>query len=806
MVFTLKIYINLQQVNQNEKHYKSYHDKLYELIILNKSFNSYLLQQKNIASENQIASNIEKFRMVLNELIKNNSDKNYSKHINSDLLKIKKLFLAKIALIAKYKSYNDTNLHTLSYVLNFKNNIDNIEDSSVNKLFGDLVSELMKSYLNSDIKKEKLESYVKELSILKEKSKEFDYFYINVKSTIDTLKKISNVKSKALNIPLDMAIKNLHRALDVRHDKIVLKQNKITRYILIFTFLLLCILFYYYTSSIEFQKELSSFRYAVQNSDDSIVITDKDRKITYVNEAFTKNTGYSKEEAIGKNPNILKSGKLPEEFYKNLNTILNRGEKWSGDFINKDKNGNIYYEKASITPLVLNDKLVGYLAIKLNITNYIKEQKKAKFLAYHDSLTNLPNRRMMKKSILESLKSEDKKYLTLFFLDLDGFKGINDTLGHDVGDVLLVEVARKLKSYMNRDNSVFRTGGDEFAILYSSKDGKKSEVVAQEIIRLINEPVVTHDNILRVGISIGIARFNEESDDIISLLKHADVAMYKAKKSGKNRFAYYTKDLSVKLERKTKIEQKLPHAIKNGEFFVVYQPKYYLKTHEIRSIEALIRWNDKELGFIPPDLFIPIAEEAGFINKIGEFVFKRACEDFMIFSQKYKNLSSVSINVSPAQFMDNNLIEKLENIMKNSGVNPKNIGIEITETHLMQNIHDNSLLLQKLKELGCKIIIDDFGSGYSSLNYLKKLPIDNIKIDKTFIDDICTDESDRKIVKTIMDISRNFNYMSVAEGIETQEQEDLLIDIGVQIGQGYLFSKPKTRDELLKFFESNCKV
>ncbi len=805
--FLAILFTYTMQINTKEKEYKEYHDNLYKLEILDKSFDSFLLNQRKIVNFNKIISEIGEFKNITNQLLNSKIYKEYGNDIYNKLIQIKKLFLKKIVLLQRFELYNESSVYNLVSLLNLSNIIkqnNNFQDTDKfidNSLFG-----LIKIYLNFEIDNEKLNTNLAKLKKIKNKSNNLSYFYVTIKSAIKKLRIITHIKQEAFKIPLFSKIVTLHNSIDIKHTNIVKRQENITIYMFIFTFSLLIFLIYIYMKSIKTTKELFSFKYAVQNSDDTIVITDEQRHITYVNEAFTKNTGYSWDEAMGQNPSILKSGKMSEEFYINMNKTLSKGEKWNGEFINKNKNGILYYEKASIMPMFTNKKPIGYLGIKLNITNYIKEQEKVKFLAYHDNLTRLPNRRLMKKIISSELAKKKNRYISLFFLDLDGFKNINDTLGHDIGDILLVKLSKKLKNYMGEEDRVFRTGGDEFAILNYFDIKDNSKVIAENILKLINEPIFTHTHTLRVGASIGIAKFNKDKDNIITLLKHADIAMYEAKQNGKNRYKFYTKELSQTTNKKMKTEQKLSKALENNDLYVVYQPKYYLKTQKIRSIEALIRWRDDELGLISPDYFIPLAEEMDTINEIGEFVFKKACEDFIIFNKKYPNLKSVSINVSPAQFLDNNLAKRLKNIIKKVGISPKNIGIEITETHLMQNMKENSKLLNELKELGCEIIIDDFGTGYSSLNYLKNLPISNLKIDKSFIDDICTNFNDIKITKAIIGISNSFNYTTVAEGIETKEQEEILIDLGVEVGQGFLFSKPKTKEELLKFLDTTKDV
>ncbi|MEJ5169139.1 MAG: EAL domain-containing protein [Arcobacteraceae bacterium] len=394
---------------------------------------------------------------------------------------------------------------------------------------------------------------------------------------------------------------------------------------------------------------------------------------------------------------------------------------------------------------------------------------------------------------------ENKSHFAVLFLDLDGFKIINDGLGHDIGDLLLKEVAKRFQEALREDDFIFRVGGDEFAILieYTTND-KIVEIVARKIIETVNQPIFIANHSLQVGCSIGIARFPQDGNDLLSLLKHSDTAMYKAKQEGKNRFEFYTKDLSNTVHTRLNIEQSLAKALRNDEFYVVYQPKYNLATKDVFSVEALIRWNNPMLGNVGPADFIYIAEETGFINQIGLFVFQKACEDFKQLQEKIK-IEMISINVSTLQLVNNNFIEEIKAILESTNVSASNIGIEITETYIMKNITDIQDTLHKLREIGFKIIIDDFGTGYSSMHYLQKLPIDIIKIDKSFIDDLTT-SNNQSVIKAIIAISKSFGYKTVAEGIESKEQEDILLNLGVDFGQGYLFCRPKQLSNL-----SDCK-
>lgn len=808
MAFVLFLFFNIRSTIKIENGYNSYQNSLKNLQIIDRDFNAFFLNQRKILNFDSIAKQTIQFQNILSILKNSNTNRPYTKGLESSLEKVEKLFLRKKSFLEKFKAYSAISIYTYTSIIDLFDTIKNDkvftkkEKYIVDKLIDDLLIDLFKLDYNFQINPKPIYDDVHKLEKLKKQTKELKSFKIKIVAYIKMLHKINDIETKALKIPLEKEILILENKSHIKYSAILKKQEKYLVYMFIVVSILLAILIYIYIMTIKNEKELISFRYAVENSDDSIVITDADRHITYVNEAFTKNTGYTKEEALGQNPSILKSGKLPDEFYANLNAILDKGQKWSGDFINKTKTGEIYYERSSITPMFLNKKLAGYLAIKLNISDYIKEQKKVEFLAYHDALTLLPNRRQLKETISQALKDYETNntMLYLLFLDLDGFKNINDTLGHDSGDFLLCEISKKLAKYLKKENQVFRTGGDEFAILiYSNTHVCDYKKVAKDILDLINEPIYMDEHVLRVGASIGIASF-ADTKDLSSLLKYADIAMYQAKQNGKNRYIHYTKELSNILSKKMETEEALKSAFKNNEFYMVYQPKYDLKTKKILSLEALIRWESSVLGMVPPDYFIPIAEEMDIIHKIGQFTFRKSCEDIISFRKFSKDLQNISVNLSPSQLRDKSLLNCFKKIIKEMDISPQNIELEITETHIMNNIEDNIKILNDMRSYGFGIVMDDFGTGYSSMNYMKRLPITSIKIDKSFVDNICNDAKDLAIAKATISLARNFGYETiVAEGIETKEQEKLLLEIGANQGQGYLFSKPKKKEVLIEF-------
>ncbi|MCD4668521.1 MAG: EAL domain-containing protein, partial [Sulfurimonas sp.] len=460
--------------------------------------------------------------------------------------------------------------------------------------------------------------------------------------------------------------------------------------------------------------------------------------------------------------------------------------------------------KASIMPIYKDNKLVNYIAIKLNITDYIQEKEKVKHMAYHDSLTSLPNRMNIEEYIKNRLPiiHRNNSKLAVLFIDLDRFKIINDTLGHDVGDDLLVECSKRIKDCLRESDILARVGGDEFIVVIESpSDDYSAAHVCENILNLFKKPIQTKTNILNITLSIGVSIYPDDANEYKGLLKYADIAMYEAKSSGKNTYRYYQKKLSIDAHSRLEVEQALKVAQENSELYMVYQPKYNIVNKTVVGLEALVRWENDKIGFISPDKFIPIAEDTGFIIDIGFFIFEQSCRDFLIFKQSSKTLETISINISTVQLYQDTFVSKIMKIIEDVGISISEIKLEITETHIMKNINHSIKLLKDLKELGFSISVDDFGTGHSSLNYLKLFPIDELKIDKSFVDDLPYDKSDIAISKAIIALSQTMGYLNVAEGIENEEQEQFLKENGCEIGQGYYFCKPKIKDDLISFLK-----
>ncbi|WP_198306181.1 EAL domain-containing protein [Arcobacter vandammei] len=794
VVVTALFIYNINQINEKVKKFNYYYNNIVKLKILNNEFNSFVNTKATFINYDSLIIKMNTTKDLIDGLDEDKFYETFGEDLKISIEVLNSEWEKKVEDIERFKSVNSSIVGSINYILslNSKVRLNHLKDKLDDILVIDeALSALFRLFVNEkDSNEIQIQEKIKKLEDLGKKYNNSDINFLikRVNSLLKDLKRLNKIEQDYYSFDLKTVLDSLEKKLNDVNQINLAKQQKLALMLFIASTLLLLIFIYVYIKSIKTKDELIAFKYAVQNSDNSIVLTDKNRIIIYVNDAFERVTGYRKDEAIGENPRILKSGDLPDEFYKNMNSILNRGEKWVGEFINKNKRGEIYYETASITPIIVDGLLKGYLAIKLDVTNYVKEKEKVEFLAYHDSLTLLLNRRALQRDMFELLNKPNNQKFSILFIDLDGFKFINDGLGHDIGDLLLREIAYRFKNTLAQKHSVYRLGGDEFAIIVEYDDEKEVEEAAKNIIKKVNEKVYINKHSLHVGCSVGISKYPLDGEDYSTLMKHSDTAMYKAKQNGKNRYEFYTKDLTKIVSKRFEIEQALPVGLKNSEFYVVYQPKYSLQTNEAYSAEALLRWESSILGNITPDKFIPIAEEIGFIYELGLFVFRKSCEDFIILKEKL-NLKMISINVSVVQLMQENFMDKIEEILNTTNIKASEIGIEITETYLIKNVEEISEILVAMRKIGFKILIDDFGTGYSSLKYLQQLPIDILKIDKSFVDNL--NENNLEIIKAIVAISKSFDFKTIAEGVETKQQADILRDLGVDIAQGFLFSKPK---------------
>ena len=438
----------------------------------------------------------------------------------------------------------------------------------------------------------------------------------------------------------------------------------------------------------------------------------------------------------------------------------------------------------------------------------LKNQKEVLYLAYHDTLTGLPNRAHFERTISQHInaRATASRAFSIVFIDLDRFKIINDTLGHHIGDEMLMILSKRIARVIGEDDLLARIGGDEFVTILETNDKDTVDVTVAHISSVIRDTIHIGEYSLNTTASIGIARYPEDGLDKHTLLKHADSAMYHAKDIGRDTYAFYTKQLSVDIKRRLELEQELINALKKREFTLMFQPQYYLRTGKMSGAEALIRWNSETLGDVSPEEFISIAEDTGLIVDLGYYIFKEACESYMKWRESGVYLDLIAINISSVQLRQPDAFMRFKEIILETGIEANNIEIELTERYIMEYTTENLTILDDLRDLGCRISIDDFGTGYSSMSYLKSLAIDTIKIDKSFILDLPGNQHDAEVSKAIIVLSQSLGYEVIAEGVENIEQENFLKESGCDMGQGFFYAKPMLRDELITFYHQKSKV
>lgn len=537
---------------------------------------------------------------------------------------------------------------------------------------------------------------------------------------------------------------------------------------------------------------------------EGMIVTDADSKILRVNQSFTKITGYSAEEVIGRLPNILNSGRQDQHFYASMWDSVNHNGSWSGEIWNKRKNGEIYPEHLTITAVKdVNGAVTNYVATMTDVTESKAALDEINMLAFYDPLTHLPNRRLLidrlNQALVSSARSKQKG--ALLFLDLDHFKTLNDTLGHDTGDMLLQQVAERLISCVRDGDTIARLGGDEFVVLLEDLGDEalaaatRVETVAYKILQLLSQTYQLGSHQCHSTISIGATLFDEHHLEIDDLLKQADIAMYEAKSSGRNTLRFFDPKMQNAIASRVELEQQLRIAIELQQFKLHYQIQVDV-TGQTLGAEALIRWEHPERGLISPAAFIPLAEETGLILPIGQWVLDAACAQLKQWEQnRHTRHLKLSVNVSARQFHQPNFVEHVQSTVSRFAIDPSLLNLELTESMLLDDIYSMIASMNQLKEIGIRFELDDFGTGYSSLQYLKQLPLYQLKIDQSFVRDIANDSSDRTLVSTIISMAHSLNLQVIAEGVETEEQLEFLKRTGCYHYQGYYFSKPLPIDQ-----------
>lgn len=531
-----------------------------------------------------------------------------------------------------------------------------------------------------------------------------------------------------------------------------------------------------------------------ENTTEGVLITDSASRIVSINRAFTEITGYSNDEAIGQSPNMLKSGHHDDEFFAAIWSTLIEAGYWQGEIWNRRKNGEIYPEWLNISEVKdEHDHIINYVGVFSDISAMKESESKLAHLAHHDPLTGLPNRLMLNARLEHSLTRAHRNnhLLAVLFLDLDHFKNVNDTLGHPVGDLLLQEVAHRLTSCVREEDTVSRLGGDEFTVLLEGlHEACYASDVAQKIISSLACPFILQGHEVFITCSVGISIFPNDGNDVTTLLKNADSALYRAKEQGRDNYQYYTEELTTLAMERLSMESDLRHALERNELVVHYQPQVDLYSGNIIGMEALLRWQHPVIGLIPPSNFIPLAEETGLIIPIGEWVLRTACFRLQTWIDEGMPKVRMAVNLSSRQFNQKNLAEVVASALRDSGLDPDCLELELTESLIMKDAEAAIVVLNKIKALGVQFSIDDFGTGYSSLSYLKRFPIDRIKIDQSFVRNITTDPRDAAVSQAIISLSHSLNLKTVAEGVETLEQQEFLRSRQCDEIQGFYFSRP----------------
>lgn len=563
------------------------------------------------------------------------------------------------------------------------------------------------------------------------------------------------------------------------------------------------------TQRVEYETQLQLASKVFEASADAIIITNKENKIISANRAFEKLSGYTQDEIIGKNPNLISSGWGDKNFYDAMwKDIVEQGI-WIGEIWDRNKRGELYAASTSIVSVTDKDgKIVNYIGISHDITKMKEDEKRIKQLAYYDFLTKLPNRKSFEEEVQSSIKSayRNKQTFAILFLDLDNFKWVNDSLGHLFGDKILLRVSNLISAIITQESIFARLGGDEFVILAPYDDLLKVSQLATAIIESLRYPITIDKHDINVSWSIGISLFPENGKTYDELLKNADTAMYSAKDEGKNTFHYFSEQMNESAKRRLELDTRLRYAVNQNEFYLVYQPKYSCSAKDAIGFEALIRWNDSKLGNVPPDHFIPIAEQSGYIYELGLWVLERALKDLISIKASLSDKQfTMAVNISAKQLQNNRFLEDVKRLLALYEIDGEFLEFEITETSLMKDITRIIPTLVAIKELKITLSIDDFGTGYSSMAYLKKLPIDALKIDREFISELHCDNENRAIVEATLALAKTLGLKTVAEGVEIIEHVTILHELECDIFQGYYYSKPLLLEQLLEFLASDAR-
>ncbi|HEY9147490.1 MAG TPA: EAL domain-containing protein [Gammaproteobacteria bacterium] len=553
------------------------------------------------------------------------------------------------------------------------------------------------------------------------------------------------------------------------------------------------------------EEKLRQSAVVFESTADGVMVTDAENRIIAVNKAFCDITGYSQAEALGKSPSFRRSERQGTEFYSAMWDEIAQTGRWQGEIWNRRKNGEIYPEWMTVNVVRDEEGRIGnYVAVFSDITQVKHSQMQLDHMAHHDPLTDLPNRNLLADRLAQAVHRAERtgNHVAVLFIDLDRFKNVNDTLGHPSGDLLLQDVARRLQHMLRLEDTVARLGGDEFIVVVEDIERPDfAESVASKIIDVIAAPFTINGQELFIGASIGISLYPTDGNNPSNLIKYADTAMYQAKEKGRNTYQFYTQELTDTVMERLALESSLRRALEAGQLELHYQPQVELGSGRIVGAEVLLRWYHPEHGMISPERFIPLAEEAGLILPIGEWVLEQACIQAAQWCELYPEFERIAVNLSIAQLQRSDFVEKVRDILQRTGLSAEKLELEITEGMLMQFPDITRVVLNGLRDLGVDLAIDDFGTGYSSLGYLKRFPIQILKIDRSFIMDIPADSNDVAITRAVIALGKSLQLKVIAEGVETVQQAEFLLQEGCNLGQGYYYNHPVSAEELLRLLQ-----
>lgn len=531
-----------------------------------------------------------------------------------------------------------------------------------------------------------------------------------------------------------------------------------------------------------------------ESTAEGMMIVEAEGHLAAVNKAFTSITGYAQDEVLGRAPRFLYAGPEDEGLFQSIWPQVVESGQWQGEVTARRKDGELFPQWLTVSA-VRDERgaLTHYVMVFTDITVLKRSQAQLDHLAHHDPLTDLPNRVLfnMRLNHALSVARRSGRRVGLLFLDLDRFKNVNDTLGHPVGDVLLQQVAHRFKERMHEVDTIARTGGDEFVVI-AEEVVMPSDVaqIAQKLLSVFEDLFHVGTSDIHLGASIGISLFPEDGTEVETLLKNADIAMYRAKERGRNNYQFYTAELAVNAMERFRMEAALRHALERAELVLYYQPKVELAEGKVVGAEALLRWRHPELGLVAPDRFISVAEDNGLILPIGEWVLRSACDQMQSWLAQGVPLRQVAVNLSAVQVLRGDVVGAVQRALRDSGLPAQHLELEITESVLMEHAEETIQVLDDLRALGVTIAVDDFGTGYSSLSYLKRFPIDALKIDQAFVRDIPADSNDAAIIRAVIALGHSLQLRVIAEGVETAEQHAFLIEEGCDTAQGFLFGRP----------------